>query len=168
MKLKELLEKYGEVEINEKKVKKIKELLEIKNKKWKPNEDERYFVLDDSGRIINETWDDDNLDNYRHFTNNVFKTKEEAEFRLEQIKVYNELKNFADENNDDIVCDNDKSCIYYNCRLSKSLGTYTISHSQDLGQIYFSSEELAKQAIEKVGEDRIKKYLFGVKDDEES
>ena len=27
------------------------------------------------------------------------KTKEEAKFRLEQIKVYNELKNFADENN---------------------------------------------------------------------
>ena len=28
--------------------------------------------------------------------------------------------------------------------------------------IYFTSEELAQQAVAKVGEDRIKKYLFGV------
>ena len=31
--------------------------------------------------------------------------------------------------------------------------------------IYFTSEEIAEKAIETIGEDRIKKYYFGVNED---
>ena len=95
---------------------------------------------------------------------NCFKTEEEAAFRLEQIKVYNELKNFADENNEEIEWKNGtaKYIITFDTEDEK-IETNIIFYIQDIAQIYFSSKELAEQAIEKVGADRIKKYLFGVK-----
>lgn len=36
---------------------------------------------------------------------------------------------------------------------------YTLS---DIGQIYFSSFEIAREAVKAIGEDRIKKYLFNI------
>ena len=95
---------------------------------------------------------------------NCFKTKEEAEFAVEKIRVYQELKQFADENNGPInwkKSDFHKVCICYNHtagRIEFSCHQYT----DVLGTFYFSSKELAQQAIKKIGEDRIKKYLFGV------
>lgn len=34
----------------------------------------------------------------------------------------------------------------------------------DINQIYFTSEEIARAAVEEIGKDNIKKYLFGVKE----
>lgn len=168
MKLKELLEQYSDVELTEEQEKQIKEYLGIKDsKKWKPRLNEKYFFIDSYGDVKDEYTDHEQnaeWDDYRIFINNCFQTKEEAEFRLEQIKVYNELKNFADDNNEEIDWKNECQEKYY-IYLSHNDNNFIIGdmvYGQDIGQIYFSSRGLVEQAIEKVGEDRIKKYLFGV------
>lgn len=168
MKLKELAEKHPDVELTEEQEKHIKEYLEIKNKKWRPEKEERYYSVLANGTIQSELYLNYTCDRYKYFSNNCFKTKEEAEFKLEQIKVYNELKNFADENNDEIDWNDSekfKYYIYYHHKEKKLVASaYCSLHY--LGNIHFSSKQLAEQAITKIGADRIKKYLFGVEDAE--
>ena len=151
--------KYKNVELTEEQEKHIKDYLGIKNKKWRLKEGENYYFVNSYGCISNSK----NYDEFRLITNNCFKTQKDAEFRLEQIKVYNELKNFADENNEEIEWKNGtaKYIITFDTEDEK-IGTNIIFYIQDIAQIYFSSKELAEQAIDKVGADRIKKYLFGV------
>ena len=164
MTIKELYEKYGDVELTEEQEKHIKDLLGFKNKKWRPEYNDLYYYIDSFGQIALCNYEAVGTDINRLITGNCFKTKEEAEFRLEQIKVYNELKNFADENNEELdweKINKEKYYLYFNHNKNKLEKTCAFSH-QDIGIIYFSSKELAEQAITKGGADRIKKYLFGV------
>ena len=168
MKLKEFSEQYPDVEITEEQEEQIKKYLNIKkNKKWKPNHNDDYFYIH-SQSIIGCTifLKNNEVDKYRLLTNNCFKTREEAEFRLEQIKVYYELKNFADEHNDKIDW-NDEKIKYCICNKytdetasHRYIGINRACYVQSIGGIYFSSEKLAQQAMAKVGIDRIQKYLF--------
>lgn len=163
MKIKELLEQVQDVELTEEQEKHIKEYLGIKNKKWRPEIGKRYYYVDTYLATDYHYFDNDDTDNALLFTNNCFKTEEEALFRLEQIKVYNELKNFADENNEEIdwECDAPKYYFYLNS-INNELVLSDLCRTRDIGQIHFSSRKLAEQAVAKVGVDRIKKYLFGV------
>lgn len=129
------------------------------NKRWKPNDDVMYYYLSNNGTIREDTWVGLKIDDRRYNFNNVFKIKEEAEFELERRKVIIELEDYAREHNDEIkkyfiVYDKDDNdlCVDYNC----------VSSLITLGVIYFSSEKIAENAIKYVGEDRIKKYCFGV------
>lgn len=165
MKLKELLEKHQDLELTEEQEKEIKKFLNIKDsKKWKPEINEEYWYVDSFGDIAAEIFAEDSEDEYKILTNNCFKTEKEAEFRLEQFETYNELKNFADENNDEIDW-NDLKQKKWHLNLIHPDMKLDLSYCSLIdiqGAIYFTSEELAQQAIKKVGEDRIKKYLFGV------
>lgn len=170
MKIKEFLEKYGEVEISEDKEKKLKELLntvELKeSEKWKPERGHNYYCITGCGYVNKVMNVNDSSDDGYISLSNCFKTREEAEFRLEQIKVYNELKNFADENNDEIDWNNGsqpKFYIYYDSE-DKKVSINSNYYWKSLSQIYFSNTKSVDQAIKVVGEDRIKKYLFGAED----
>lgn len=168
MKIKDFLEKYGDIEITEEKKKELKKLLDIKeNNKWKPEDSETIYSVEADGIITKGEFNENSFyDKYLVFTNNCFRTEEEAKFRVEQIKVYNELKNFADENNDEIDWNNiqqQKYYIYYDwkCKIVNVFHAHEQSKSIN---VYFSNRELAHYAIEQIGEERIKKYLFEVKD----
>lgn len=144
---------------------KLNELF-FNDKRWKPNLKGIYWYIDDSYDINNDYWDNHKIDNDRYNANNIFKTKEEAEFKLEQIKVYNELKNYSLKNNVEKInwktSNQSKFVILYNHIDNKLvIGEYSYIHF--LAQIYFTSMGLAQQAIKEIGEDRIKKYLFEVK-----
>lgn len=164
MTIKELLINYKDMELTEEQEKQIKEYLGIKeSKKWKPEKEEIFYFVNTCGEIYKDV-----NNKFKIFTNNCFKTEEDAKYRLEQIKVYNELKNFADENNDETDwndCKVEKYVIEYDLE-NKELYCDWYTCAKSIGQIYFSSRELAYQAIEKVGAERIKKYLFGVWDNE--
>lgn len=163
MTIKELLEKIQDLEFTKEQEEHIKKCLGIKDTKWQPKFNEKYYYVDKNLSIQSYHFENDNTDNTLLFTNNCFKTTEEAEFRLEQIKVYNELKNFADENNDEIAWKNHTSKYHIGLDYTdNSLYTFDNFSYRYIGQIYFSSQKVAQQAIEKVGADRIKKYLFGV------
>lgn len=165
MKLKELIKNVENVELTPEQEKQIKNYLGIKDsKRWKPNDGDYYFYITGGGDIASTCWSMYCYIDADHFAmNNCFKTKEEAEFAAEKIKVYLELKNFADENNEPIIWDDcsTKYLIAYD-HDGRELYIDDWRTSQFLGCIPFSSRELVKQAIQKVGEDRIKKYLFGV------
>ena len=157
-------ELFKNIELTKEQEEYIKKYLGIKDKKRKPEIGAKYFYIDSFGDIEQNVFGNDSADEYKILTNNMFKIKEDALFRLEQIKVYNELKNFSDENNEEIDWENVNTYKYsltFNF-YKKNIDIVSIGGLLEIGQIYFSSYELAEQAIEKVGADRIKKYLFGV------
>lgn len=138
----------------------------FKSKMWKPNYGRKYFYINDCGAIINSKWYDDVIDTYRYEIGNCFKTKEETEFALEKLKVEAELRRFAEENNE---CEIDwtdrkqnKWLICYNYD-SKNIDT-GYDDTLRTHYIYFSSKEIAKQAIKHIGEERLKKYYFRIED----
>lgn len=63
--------------------------MQIEKLKWKPMEDTTYFNILITGgvtQIIPYTWRNDTIDRNLYKLGNCFKTKEEAEAKLEQIK----------------------------------------------------------------------------------
>ena len=77
------------------------EVVEEKNKYWKPKESERYYFIDAYQEGIgNDTNDGIDVDDFRLSIGNYFKTKEEAEHMVEKLKVIHELQKFAFENNE--------------------------------------------------------------------
>ena len=147
----------------------IEKANKLKGKVWKPEIGERYYhIRCDAWNMINSyNWNDDSYDKRYYEIGNCFKTKEEAEFALEKQKVFTELKRFALENNErELDWNNEyhKYYLFYNYKTGKVDVAYDISWKTSL--VYFLSEVIAKQTIEKIGEDRLKKYYFEVNDNE--
>lgn len=136
-----------------------------KRKVWKPECDKNYWIIN-GFRVVNSSWDNDNVDYRRYEIGNCFKTEKDAEFALEKLKVEAELRRFAEENNE---CEIDwtdrkqnKWLICYNYD-SKNIDT-GYDDTLRTHYIYFSSKEIAKQAIKHIGEERLKKYYFRIED----
>ena len=123
-----------------------------------PQDGDAYWFIDDEGGMSSTFYKNYYLDIYRQKIGNIFRTEEEAEFAVKKLKVEAELRKFSrpftyHETNWYLIMDFDKEVHY--------------SYKWDdvaQGAIYFESEEKAQQAIESVGIDRIKKYIFGVED----
>ena len=142
------------------------EILKMLGLKKKGFEDgERYCFIDTIGNIRCENWDNYEIDIYRLKHNNAFHTEEEAEFEFEKQEVLAELRGFAEEHNEQEIdwenVEQTKWYIFYNY-IYKKIGYSDNTVCEHINEIYFTSEELAKQAVAKVGEERLKKYLFGV------
>lgn len=89
-------------------------------------------------------------------------TREALEFKLESMKVYEELKRYAKEFTDDEWEDEDKPK-YEICINGVDHNIYiSPSFSVKNANLYFESPEKAKEAIKSVGEERVKKYYLGV------
>lgn len=93
-----------------------------KNKIWKPKYDEGYYASDSSGAVLETTWNTE-IDEQMYDIGNCFKTKKEAEFEVERLKVIAELKRYAQEHNE---CEVDwsnanqfKYYLYYSYALKK-------------------------------------------------
>lgn len=144
--------------------KKLNETIKLNDVEyWYPKINENYYLIANDGTVEITVNKKMNNDYNRYAIGNMFKTKKEAEFKLEQIKVYLELKNFALKNNECNINWNNiiqyKYVIVYN-NIHDILLIDKFSYVQSFNQIYFTSKELALKAIEEVGEERIKKYLF--------
>ena len=59
---------------------------EIKKWKWRPKEDETYWIVNNRGFAESYTWYDDVFDKLRFNFGNCFRTKEEAEVASERIR----------------------------------------------------------------------------------
>lgn len=94
---------------------------------------------------------------------NCFKTKAECEFVIEKLAVINELKEFAARYNSVVDWSNymqPKWYLVYSFIDNKiDVASLFVRQQND---IYFSSEEIAEEAITHIGIDRLKKYYFGV------
>lgn len=143
----------------------VKKSNETTKKRWRAEDEEDYYFIDYCNRI--DFWKESNYktDKGLYEIGNYFKTEEEAEFELQKRLAYQELKDYALEHNEmDIDWENDEQFkwrICYDTEEKYFPITYSISW-KEIGQIYFTSEKIARDAVKAVGENRIKKYLFGV------
>ena len=166
IKLKELLEKYGDYEVNEEKLEEI--LLKPKTKTiWNIERCDWYFAII-RGKVCKLMWKGDPLDLDIRDSGDAFLTEQEAKFELERRKVEEEMLSLGGTRDFwSIGCARVKKYyLIYNHKKKKSY----VCHSYDyhnLGQICFPSEEAAKNAIKIIGESRIKKYLFYAEDVED-
>ena len=138
------------------------------SKVWKPEKDGHYYYYDNDGRTYQSSYCEDSIDKRRLEFGNCFKTQEEAKHMAEKLKVINELKNFALENNNEKIDWRDK-CIgkyfitydFYDEEIS--VASYTFRNFLPF-EIYFTSKEIAQKAIKTIGEYRIKKYYFDIEE----
>ena len=140
-----------------------KELAELKSKVKEgpkfPEYGDIYWCIDAEGIVYVNNFEGIQADRNILEIGNVFKTAEEAEFAVEKLKVEAELRELSR------PFENGKFnhyIFFYIDGDSIEVGYKNACHSQ--GAIYFESEDKAQQAIKSVGEDRIKKYLFGVEE----
>lgn len=138
---------------------------EAKPRIWKPEYGEGYHYIDGSGSIYSAIWFNIRIDNGRWNLGNVFKTQKEAEFAREKQKIKTELQRYADEHNDPNKIEWDGENVY--CSIGYSvdkddLDTAFAFNIRRIGNIYFTSEEIAEDAANEVGTKRIMKYLFNV------
>ncbi|MBR6271373.1 MAG: hypothetical protein IKR26_04395 [Lachnospiraceae bacterium] len=135
---------------------------EYGGRRWKPKAGDTYCCLPSDGNVAELHFDSEyDLDVYAH--GNCFKTEEEARFEAERRKVIAELSDFAE--GDEAVWDGNTGHwkIYYSFSEKKiCYGRYFVMKEAVL---YFPSAEAAKAAVEAVGEDRVKKYYLGIKED---
>lgn len=136
-------------------------------KRWRAGDEENYYSITGDGVTIEVVEEEDAYDSNRYQLGNYFKTKEEAEFARKKQLIYQKLKDYALEHNteeiDWINYNQTKWIIGYNNDYKK-IRYYWITSLIHINQIYFTSEKIARDAVEEIGEDNIKKYLFGVKE----
>ena len=140
-------------------------LVEKSKKSRKRHMNEIYYSICPNGNIVSSieknTFYDDNCWKFGNYYNTV----KEAEFAKQKQLVYQELKKYALEHNtEDIDWENYlqiKYFIYCNTK-SNDLCIMDVSEMKIAGQVYFTSEKIAENAIKAIGKDRIKKYLFEI------
>ena len=136
-----------------------------KSEVFKPKENQNYYFITGDGVVECQGWCGDCYDDANFEVGNCFETEEQAEFTLEKQKVYMQLKRYALGNNKTNINFNiSNQAKYYIEMFENDLIVFTTYKIQYYNQIYFTSEEIALNAIAEIGEDRIKKYLFEVED----
>ena len=171
MKLKDLIEKYGEQEVlcwaarADESLEWVNIKLEPPKPKtvWDLEKGDKYFVAcyrNSTYTYDMRTWGNGNYEKAGRETGILFLTKEEAEKDVERKKVETLLLKYGgrrwfNENSENFY-------IYYDMDIDVVDCTNTYDfHCQ--GPIYFDSEIQAEKAISDIGEERIKKALFEVR-----
>ena len=158
MKLSEYIEKYGDCEVTGEIDKCI---VKVPKTVYDLKYGDSYFFLTESG-IRRSVWYDEVTCYARLGIGNVFLTEKDAEFAYVRLMVLTELKKYAREFSDEEWMNNDlpKYHISFDYELRDFLiGVVFWHRGLDL---YFETAEKANEAIEAVGEERVKKYYLGV------
>lgn len=139
---------------------------EPKSKVYKPKPQGMYYFLAGDGTpTAKHNLDDGSVEKFISI-GNCFKTGEEAKHMVEKLKVIKELQDFAIENRDEEIDWYDKEqdkweISYKDSNVEPICNNY---YRAQAFNIYFTSLEIAKEAIKTIGEDRIKKYYFDIED----
>lgn len=156
--LQELEKKYEELG------KKIERLKQAKSsKRRKPEWKKSYYYIDSATNIGESVWSNTVPDNFRYSQNNCFKTEQEAQEHLENLKTKGELRLLAEELNEDEVIDwndddQDKYFIQYDFHLKMLMREYNCD-VQNQGTIYCLNETFLDKAINHIGEERLIKMI---------
>lgn len=173
MKLKDLMETYGEYEVLDngkpamtavtKDVRGFTDVLYLKKPKpktvWDLKNDDEYYYINADGYVDFSTYGEIESEENKVRVGNVFLTKEEAEKDVERRKVETLLLKhgghrwFKKDNPNYYLWNSDTGyCL--------NLG---MSFVKTQGVIYFDSREEMTEAIEQIGTERIRKALFEVR-----
>lgn len=151
----------GQVKQSQNTIEELKKSIKSINeeKGWKPKVGEEYCSAD-LYSLSQYTYKNDNFDKEMNKNGNYFKTKEESDRVIFEQNLRMKLRKFAEDNNDKIEWNNTGKEIYYikyNYDDKEIICDY-ICYTRDFSQIYFSSEEICKQAIEKFKDELVKYF----------
>ena len=135
-------------------------LVGLKEPEFPQSGDDYYYIFSD-GRIGDDCYTNSFSESERVKLGNCFKTKEEAEFKTEQLKVLHELEQLADDDQPWDGCHNIHW--YITCIIINQVPIEVIVRpgcQLILNPYYFKSKESAMAAIKKIGVNRLKKYYF--------
>ena len=120
-----------------------------------------FFFVDISNHIDSCVDSRAAFSSYCYDTHNYFKTKEEAEEYAEVLEIKRQLMKFADEHNGKIDWEDINQFgyfIYWNpCLNDMKICKNGFKTAPEI--IYFSSVDIAQQAIDEIGKENIIKYL---------
>lgn len=137
-----------------------------KIKVWEPSLGDLYYYINSNGGIKFSYYNTRSID--KRCIGNYFKTDEEAVHMVEKLKVIKELRDFALEHNDEEIDwvdkDQDKFEISYEDSTNVVEPICDNYYRSQAFNVYFTSKEIAEEAIKAIGEDRIKKYYFDIED----
>lgn len=157
IKLNEIQAKYGEYLVDEDKLKEL--LVKPKPKTvWDLENGDRYLFLNSIGEICCDIWVGSPVDLARRECCNAFLTEEEIQFEIECKKCEAVMLKYGrrtfkyGKHNYFIVIFDKRMIIESSFNL----------HIYYQGTIYFDTEELTQKAIDEIGEERLKKYIFRV------
>lgn len=149
------------------------EVIETKKEKtwWKPQVGESYWSIRPWCGAFRTCYYHNKIDRFALSMGLCFQTEEQAKFMVEKLRVIHELEKFAYENNEEetvmVFTHLLKAKYFFRMEIKSKKIQVVSSPTQEYlpFNIYFDSEEIARKAIETIGEDRIKKYYFGVKEE---
>lgn len=131
----------------------------VKEEREFPQLGDTYWYINNDGMVLDSEFENMQTDIDGLIIGNMFKTKEQAEFAVEKLRVEAELRKYNRP-----FKDNDNNYFIELYLFDKTLSIDSSEYFQTQGIIYFESADEAQQAIEVIGEQRIKKYIFGVED----
>lgn len=139
-----------------------KELAELKESKkegkWKPALNKLYWYRGDEGINLFDTWENDEIDEWRRKNLKIFETEEQCEKYWKFMDAVKEKSySFSEEEwEDDEV---DKLVIYYDYT-RKEFGVTCTWVCKYLGEIYFKTEEDAKYIINNFKEELMEYFCI--------
>lgn len=163
--MKEILDKISELEQQlvalRVEVEKKKKENKSTNKRWRGRCGQNYYYVRHDNSVGCKTDYYIPLDEFRYYNHNYFRTEDEAQKYAKALETERQLMKFADEHNNKIDWTNNKSvkrylCYHYDIQ---SIFINSALVVREPRVIYFSSEKIAKQAINTIGTDKIKEYL---------
>ena len=129
--------------------------------------DECYYISI-SGDTFSDTWDDDEIDMWKLNQENAFKTEEEAEDKLFQLRLEGKAREYRRINNCDVSeedwknMNKNKYYIYYSLINGIAIDSHCINiEPTKLG--YFNSEEMVKKFVKENKEDLLKYFDIEMK-----
>ncbi len=127
---------------------------------WELQKGDTYYAINMfEGETYQTIFYDNGYDLGKRELGNCFLTKKEAEYELERIKIETEMIRLGGKRK----TEQGKANWFFEYRpASGGIEILWSSYEMDQGVIYFDSEEKAEEAVEIIGKDRIKKYIFGV------
>jgi hypothetical protein len=137
-----------------------KEKKETSTARWKPENNTMYWYMYNGGAIACVPWYDDEADHDFFAIGNCFRTKEDAKFAVERLKVIAELKEYAETKERSNTAGVQHWHLAYDLSTREVVGTFSFSMLN--GDIFFENEKTLQKAIDAVGKERIKKYYLGV------
>ena len=153
----EINELNKQIDAQNKYVKSLIDKLEAATEGEFPQYSDVYWFINDEDVVYCTVYENHQIDRHRQLIRNFFQTEEEAEFAVEKLKVEAELWKFSRP----FEYGKFNYCLLFDID-GNNFRTDVTSYCPSQGAIYFESEEKAREAVSTVGEERIKKYIFGV------
>lgn len=118
---------------------------------------EKYYYNEHDGETFGYFWNYTDWDYGNLAIGNVFMTENAAVFAAERLKVIAQMREWAGKWNDPWI-------IIYDSFKVEAIPVY--GKDVTFGELRFASEKDAEGCIKAVGEDRLKKYYFGIPEDD--